>query len=153
MWCFALSQKKLKAILSSSLNHRRLKTVNARLYRMFRTAGSVLESYDIETAACTWEDSVDEYLKKHDRVLQILGSYLSYYLFQYFLRTYETYSFRRQIALGLCHLSMVLLLIMTGDGASSPTDEYIAKTISVYNRRAFFNDGILDEMYRIFGDC
>ena len=30
------------------------------------------------------------------------------------------------------------------------TEESIAATIAAYNRRAYFNDDILDEMYRIY---
>ena len=149
--CFPLSADTLGAILSSSLNHIRLKTVNPKLYRMFRGASDALKCFAKDSAA-PWSERTASFFSEHPQILPILGSYLTYYLFQYFLRTYETYSFRRQIALGLCHLSMVLLLIMTGDGAESCIDGYIAETISVYNRRAYFNDYILDDMYRIFED-
>ncbi len=150
--CFPLSPDVLTAILSSGLDHRRLKTINPGLHRMFNEAKRELRTYNKGKETGTWAECVNEYFEQHPKVLSILGYYLEYYLFQYFMRTFETYSFRRQIALGLCHLSMVLLLIMTGDNASSPTDGYIAETISVYNRRAYFNDNILDEMYRIFED-
>ena len=150
--CFPLSPDVLTAILSSGLDHRRLKTINPGLHRMFNEAKRELRTYNKGKETGTWAECVNEYFELHPKVLSILGYYLEYYLFQYFMRTFETYSFRRQIALGLCHLSMVLLLIMTGDNASSPTDGYIAETISVYNRRAYFNDNILDEMYRIFED-
>ena len=147
--CFPLSTEALSDILSSRLNHRRLKSVNPGLYRMFCKASQALLIYERDKTT-PWSLRVDGFFSEHPRVLSILGAYLTYYLFQYFLRTYETYSFRRQIALGLCHLSMILLLVMTGDGAGTCTDDFIAQIISVYNRRAYFNDQILDDMYRIF---
>ena len=45
---------------------------------------------------------------------------------------------------------MILLLVIAVSGDHPVTDEILEKVISIYNRRAFFNDGIQDEMYRIF---
>ena len=68
----------------------------------------------------------------------------------HFLRTYETYGIRKQIALGIVHVNMIYLLINACCEGESVTDEQIARIIAAYNGRAFFNDHILDEMYKIF---
>ncbi len=89
-------------------------------------------------------------LDANEKLLPLLNSYMSYYLYQYFLGTYETYSFRKVTALGIIHTNMILLLALTyaKDGRIL-TDDDFAYIISIYNRKAFFNETIEDEMYKI----
>ena len=54
--------------------------------------------------------------------------------------------------MGLCHVNMVLLLVISAAEGRAVTEELFAETIAAYNRRAYFNDDIQDEMYRIFED-
>ena len=145
---YPLSPEVLREFLASSLNHIRLKKVYPRLFSMFKSASEYLNMYGAGNAS--WRKHTEDFLKAEPFVAEIMGYYLSYYLWQYYLRSYETYSFRRQTALGLCHMNMVLLLIMSGGGSGKITEESIAATIAAYNRRAYFNDDILDEMYRIY---
>ncbi|MBR6160116.1 MAG: hypothetical protein IKQ40_07410, partial [Lachnospiraceae bacterium] len=97
-----------------------------------------------------WKKTALQAVSEDPLLKKTLGRYLAYYLFQYFLRAYETYSFRRQVALGLCHMNMILLLAVAKEDTDGITEETLADTIAVYNRRAFFNDDIQDQMYRIF---
>ena len=104
----------------------------------------------IEKEGSSIAEKAYAFLDDNPDIREILGSYLAYYIFQYYMRVFETYSFRRQVALGLCHMNMILLLAMSEAGDSGLTDEQLIMIISVYNRRAYFNDDIQDEMYRIF---
>ncbi|HCM91862.1 MAG TPA: hypothetical protein DIS78_04785 [Lachnospiraceae bacterium] len=89
----------------------------------------------------------------YEKLLPLLNSYMSYYLYQYFLGTYETYSFRKVTALGIIHTNMILLLTLTdAEGGRKLADDDFAYIISIYNRKAFFNETIEDEMYRIFSE-
>ncbi|MBR4575207.1 MAG: flagellin lysine-N-methylase [Lachnospiraceae bacterium] len=145
---FPLPEGVFRGFLASPLNHVRLCKVSPALYRMFKRASKMLDLIEkegssiAEKACCFLDDNPD--------IREILGSYLAYYIFQYYMRVFETYSFRRQVALGLCHMNMILLLAMSEAGDSGLTDEQLIMIISVYNRRAYFNDDIQDEMYRIF---
>ena len=47
---------------------------------------------------------------------------------------------------------MVTLLVMANTDPRSAAKEDIAPVISAYNRRAYFADSILNQMYRIFED-
>ncbi len=147
-YSFPISGDVLEAFLASSLNHFRLKVVSPALYDMFKKASKLLER--CQKTGDGYHGIACSFLTANPQLLSVLGKYLSYYLFQYFLRTYETYSFRRQIALGLCHMNMILLLVIAVSGDDPVSDDVLERVISVYNRRAFFNDGIQDEMYRIF---
>ncbi len=145
---FPLPEGVFRGFLASPLNHVRLCKVSPDLYRMFKRASKMLDLIEkegssiAEKACCFLDDNPD--------IREILGSYLAYYIFQYYMRVFETYSFRRQVALGLCHMNMILLLAMSEAGDSGLTDEQLIMIISAYNRRAYFNDDIQDEMYRIF---
>lgn len=141
---FPLGADVLLGILGTSLCHFRLRRVSPKLYRMFSSASSYLK----RIKKADYPKKAAAFLDKNPLVGKTLGNYLAYYLFQYYLRAFETYSFRRQIALGIIHTNMILLLAMTRDG--DVLEEDLAMIISVYNRRAFFNDTIQDEMYRIF---
>ena len=115
---------------------------------MFTKASAFLKSFSQNG----WQDAVKTFLYSEPLAASVLGTYLAYYLYQYYLRAYETYSFRRQTALGLCHVNMVLLLTMSACEGRAVTEDILAGTIAAYNRRAYFNDAIQDEMYRIFED-
>lgn len=148
IYAFPLPPEVLGRFLDSSLNHTRLRRVSPYLFRMFIKANNILGKYGKSRAL--WDKKVNSFLNVHPQVLSLLGSYLSYYLYQYYLRTYETYSFRRQVALGLIHMNMILFLAIAKEEESRISEETMAEVIAVYNRRAYFNDDIQDEMYRIF---
>ncbi|MCR5650202.1 MAG: flagellin lysine-N-methylase [Lachnospiraceae bacterium] len=128
-------------LLSSSLCHIRLKTVDPKLYEMISRAKEYMSRQNADALMKAASDM---------HLIKILGAYLSYYIYQYFLRTYETYSFRRQMALGIIHMNMIFLFAAETAGRETLTDETVAGIISHYNRRAYFNEFILDDMYRIY---
>ena len=154
---FPLAPHILSGFLATSLWHSRLRKVSPKLYRMLADADIALRRYDKHPDA--WFEAAGKECSD-PLIFKTLAAYLGYYLFQYFARTYETYSFRKQVATGLCHLNMILLLTVTSPAkaaAKTPenkaeTADNLAQIISVYNRRAYFNDSITDEMYRVFED-
>ena len=148
---FPLPVSTLRKLMNSSLRHFKLRKSNPELYEMLSTADRLLSKY--QGGGREWQDDVYETLSCNPFLMKTMSAYLSYYLHQYFLRAYETYSFRRQIALGLCHLNMVMLLIMSCIDAAAAGVREISPVIAAYNRRAYFSDNILDEMYRIFEDA
>ncbi len=147
-FAFPLPVSAIKGFISSPLSHPRLRRVDPNLYRMFKTTGAFLAR--IEKSGEDLREKASAFLGKYPFVENILARYLAYYLYQYYLRIYETYSFRRQVGLGICHVNMVLVMIMALGEKEDVTKEMLARTIAAYNRRAFFNDDIQDEMYRIF---
>ena len=147
---FPLSPKIFEGFLTTSLFHQRLRKVSPVLYKMLKKAKKALCRFEKDEAA--WSDTAAAACSSGSPIMEVSGAYLSYYLFQYFLRTYETYSFRKQIALGLCHVNMIFLLTVTAFDKRPATKDDMATVISVYNRRAYFNDIITDEMYRVFED-
>ena len=145
---FPLPAEVFRGFLGSSLNHARLGRVSPSLYRMFKRAEGMITR--IEKSGSNLTEEAYGFLEANPDILTTLGAYLAYYMFQYYMRIFETYSFRRQVALGLCHMNMILLLVMS-EAQEDPVSENMLPTIiSVYNRRAYFNDDIQDEMYRIF---
>ena len=147
---FPLPVHILEEFLSSSLFHIRLRKIDPDLYRLFTKAKKYIARF--RKVPPVWKKTALQAVSEEPLLEKTLGRYLAYYIFQYFLRTYETYSFRRQIALGLCHMNMILLLTMAKEDAAEITEDSLADTIAIYNRRAFFNDDIQDQMYRIFED-
>ncbi len=138
----------LTQLLRSRLYHPRLRVVDPYLYRVFTKASEYLKNFGKKGE--DFREKAKAFLCDNPRTKRILDNYLAYYLYQYYLRIYETYSFRRQVALGICHMNMVLLLVMSEHEGREVSDEGTARIIASYNRRAYFNDWILDEMYRIF---
>lgn len=151
---FPLPLSVIRGFLSSSLYHVRLKRTSPAIHALFGKAQKFLKGFGADDAA--FKKHFSDILTASPLLGQTAGRYLAYYLFQYFMRAYETYSFRRQAGLGICHLNMVLVLLLAVAAdcgrAEEMTAEMIADTMALYNRRAYFNDDIQDQMYRIFED-
>ena len=148
MSMFPLSAGMLRKFLGSSLCHPRLRIKGPLIYSMFTSAKMYLKRKD----EGSWKRAAETFLKENPGLYPVLSSYLSYNLYQYFLRSYETYSFRKQMALAIIHTNMILLLFITLADESDGRKPDHAAIIAAYNRRAYFNDSIQDEMYRIFED-
>ena len=149
MSMFPLPAGMLKEFLGSSLCHPRLRIKGPRIYSMLSSARSYLRTIGDERS---WNAAAGSFLEENRNLYPVLRMYLSYNLHQYFLRTYETYSFRKQVALAVIHTNMILLLFITLADKSDGEKIDPAAIIAAYNRRAYFNDDIQDEMYRIFED-
>lgn len=142
-YSFPLPLSVLGKFVDSALVYFGLKKSGPELYDLLHKAEDVLE--DARRAPVYFTDSVGEICKKNDILLPVLGSYMSYYLYQYFPDVYETYSFRKTTALGIIHMNMIMLLALAADD--------LADVISMYNRKTFYNDTIEDDLYRIFEEC
>lgn len=149
---FPLPPDVLKHLIDSPLFHPRLRWVNPDLYRMLAGARKMIRRF---TKHSKWNEAVADDFRKHKILLPVIQAYLSYHLYQYFMRSFETYSFRRQVAITLIHTNMILVLAMAHvfeNPEKELTGDDLAGIIAAYNRRAFFSDSIQDSMYRIFED-
>ncbi|MBR4759373.1 MAG: flagellin lysine-N-methylase [Lachnospiraceae bacterium] len=173
---FPLSRVTLRKLLDSSLYHPNLAFSNPKLYELIQDAFHYIDSLPKHGIADTkpaneagtskqesvhpvrkidhWVTDAESFLFRHPETMQLYTGYLTYYLHQYFLRIYETYSYRRQVALGIIHLNLLFLLDATYEKKhGSLSLEEFAEILAVYNRRAYFSDKIQDELYRIFEDA
>ncbi len=174
---FPLPVNTLRKLLDSSLYHPNLAYSNPKLYELCQDAFAFLASDSItkpgtKSARSAQETSTEtpqqdqnkvqtdgyqiitaEFLSRHLKTMPLYTGYLAYYLHQYFLRIYETYSYRRQVALGIIHLNLLFLLQVTYEKRhGSLSSEEFSQILAVYNRRAYFSDKIQDELYRLFED-
>ena len=134
-------------LITSSFYHSNLSFSNPTLYELCR-----LYVDDFQTPLSTqegWEKLASAYFLKYPQNASIYASYLAYYLFEYFLRTYENYSFVRSVHTGILHTNMVFLfhVLFSQKNLRLEKDDLV-RIITVYNRRAYFSDSILDDMYK-----
>ncbi|MBR6452898.1 MAG: hypothetical protein IKS87_09340, partial [Lachnospiraceae bacterium] len=95
-----------------------------------------------------WEAASATFLKDHADYIPYYASLFAYYLCQYFLRTFEDYSFRRNIRSGLIYINMKFFFdALFSQEKGGFDDECFAAVLSAYSKRAFFSEEILDEMY------
>lgn len=152
---FPLPLTILKEFVQTAIDNFGQRKTGPKLYALLTDALKMIENYMKEPLS--FADRVGEFLKNNEKLSMILHAYMSYYLYQYFLGAYETYSFRKITALGIIHTNMVLLLMMTAASGSlsvlspagEPGENDFAYIIAIYNRKAFFNETIEDSMYEI----
>ncbi|MCR4683919.1 MAG: flagellin lysine-N-methylase [Lachnospiraceae bacterium] len=145
--CFPYDGRILAKILRTHLYSERLSVANPTLYRLCR-------SY-IETERATKDMAgllkqlFESFLKRYERYVPYYGALYAYYLYQNFLNIYDDYSFRRNLRLGMIHLNVKFLfdVLMEHDTGTFGDAEFV-RSLTVYNRRAYFNETIKDEMYR-----
>ncbi|MBO4902058.1 MAG: flagellin lysine-N-methylase [Lachnospiraceae bacterium] len=96
-----------------------------------------------------WAELADDLLAKYPQYVPYYAGLYAYYLLQHFLKTFDDYSFRRNVRMGLIHLNMKFLFdVLLWEQKGDFDDKDFIKTVAVYNRRAYFNEQIMDEMYR-----
>ena len=141
---FPFGAKRYQKIMKSHLFSERLAVANPGLYDLCKLY------FDIGAGkfAKEWPKFAGDFLIRYERYVPCYASLFSYYLFQHFLRTYEDYSFLRNIRTGLIHVNMKFLFdVLFEHAAGTFTDADFVHNLAVYNRRAYFNGQILDEMY------
>ena len=145
--CFPFSLSLLGRLTESLLYYFGQKKTGTELYSLLIKARSFTAGYRRD------EDGFAERIRHFfaaNPVLQpLLIEYLTYYLYQYFLEAYETYSFRKITALGIIHTNMILFLAVVAEDKRYMTGE-LAHIIAIYNRKAYFNETIQNDLYRIF---
>ncbi len=146
---FPLPPDTLNEFVETAIRHFGQKKTGPALYGLLSDALSITGEHRHDPSG--FADKAEGLCSKNAKLLPILGGYMSYYLYQYFLGIYETYSFRKVTTLGIIHMNMILLLAMTyaHDGRDLTEDD-LAYIISIYNRKAFFNETIEDSMYDLF---
>ncbi len=134
-------------LMGSSFYHENLSFSNATLHGLCRL---FLDDFSRQLSTQKgWEKLANAYFLQYPEHARLYGAYLAYYLFMYFLRTYETYSFVKQVRTGLIHTNMVFLFhVLFSQKKQKPVPADLIRIISVYNRRAYFSDSVLDDMYK-----
>ncbi|MBQ9333306.1 MAG: flagellin lysine-N-methylase [Lachnospiraceae bacterium] len=145
---FPLSAGEVDSLAHTSLYHNRLKKTNPRLYELFQL---YFRKYYRDVASENgWKRACRELTEEYPETVKYLRAYYSYYLYQYWLKTYEDYSFLRNARLGIIHTSMLLLMtVMYVKKHRSLSPEEFAHVCTVYNRRAFFSEDLINDMYRV----
>ena len=145
---FPLKADEIGALMDTSLYHIRLKKKNPGLYKLFSL---YFHKFRPNLASENgWKREYSDFGARYPEIIPGLAAYYSYYLYQYWLRIWEDYSFVRHARIGIIHLSMLLLLCIVYEKEHhSMTPDELAYIIAVYNRRAFFSDELTDSMYRV----
>lgn len=144
---FPMETDIFSAIMGTSFFHRRLERTNPFLFKLCRL---YFDKYqNLMNDASAWSDASSGFIKEHKEAVQYCTAYYAYYLYLYFLKSYEDYSFLKNAALGMIHTNMVFMfsvLLSLEDPASYPSQ--MPAIISMYDRRSCFNDEIMNEMYK-----
>ena len=146
---FPLSSDHIRSLMNTPVYSKRLKKILPDLYRLFKLYfGKYYLKISIPNE---WQKAYSDFMSTYPEAAHILAGYYAYYLYRYFLKCFEDYSFVKHIRVGFIHLSMILvfLVIRASSRGGLSTDDY-ASVISLYDRRAYFNDTIIDRMYETF---
>ena len=136
----------LSDIMSTSFYNIHLKQTNPSLFALCRlylnTFKPIMASND------EWNKMLENFTEKHPDSAHYFAAYMSYYLYLYFLRSYEDYSFIKNATIGIIHLNMLFMFsVLYERKHGSFTADDMSNIIAVYNRRAYFNEEIVNEMY------
>jgi Fe-S-cluster containining protein len=139
-------------VLGSSFYNIFLKKSNPILYRLCSLAKS--KYADIMKSQDKWEAAVRDFTESNKEAAGYLAAYYTYYLYQYYLRSFEDYSFLRNCRIGMVHVNMIFMFMILKwfDVERQLTNDDIALITAVYDRRACFNNEIIDELYKIISD-
>ncbi len=147
--CFPLPYNRLRRLISECLYVHNLRLTNPFLYKECL----LFFKYDkkIRKKAMSFQKLFNDHKEKYPKDLRLFSSYYIYYLCEYYLRSYEDYSFVKNTSLGVIHLNLILLFFILESkekGALSKEDK--ALIISSYNKKAYNNDSILNKMYSVY---
>lgn len=146
---FPFSVSRLNYLMSTVFYHRLLRGKIPTLYKLcslyFRKRKSLFSSDE------EWKRLCESFIERYPLSLIHFKAYFNYYIYQYYLRTHEDYSFNRNVKTGFIHLNMIFMFsVLYENEYHSLTDDELARIIAVYNRRAYFSYSILDAMYKVF---
>lgn len=144
---FPFDTELFKDIMGTSFYHVKLRRTNPFLYSLCRLYFDKYHS--LMSSADAWKDAADDFAAKHKEAVLSGTAYYAYYLYLYYLKSYEDYSFIRNVSMGMIHANMIFMFSVLY--ALNDPDRYpqcLPGIISMYDRRACFNDEIADEMYR-----
>ncbi len=146
---FPFTTGEYKRLFESSFYHQRLKKRNPTLYGLCQL---YFRKYaDVFQAEGKWKSASSSFMKEHEDLAGIFSAYYAYYLYQYYFKCFEDYSFQKNTVTGLVHLNMVyvfsVLKAMEAEDKSLSEADF-SRIIAVYNRRAYFNDRVLEDMYQ-----
>lgn len=145
-WLFPAASNILSDIMSTSFYNIHLKQTNPTLFALCRlykdTFRHIMQSND------EWNKMWRDFMEKHPDSAHLFAAYMSYYLYLYYLRSYEDYSFIKNATIGIIHLNMLFMFsVLYERKHDSFTADDMSNIIAVYNRRAYFNEETVNEMY------
>ena len=144
---FPFTVDEYRRLMESSFYHDRLKRRNPTLYRLCSLYFGKYRSFF--SSEGKWRQKASSFTARHPDLSGILAAYYAYYLYQYYFKCFEDYSFRKNTVTGLIHLNMVFLFSLLWEAEENRLfAEDLSRIIAVYNRRAYFNDRVLEEMYQ-----
>ena len=135
-----------KAVMETSFYHMRLKRTNPLLYRLCRL---YFDKYrTIMNSGSAFAEAANDFIKSSKEAVPMSTAYYAYYIYLYFLKSFEDYSFVRNASMGIIHTNMIFMfsmLLSLDEPGSFPV--MLPDIISAYDRRACFNDEIMHELY------
>lgn len=143
---FPFPAARIEALLGTAFYHFRLRFRSRMLYELCRLyfgkyAGLIKDQ-------AKWNDLFQTFIHRYPQRVRYYADIYGYYLLQYFLEGYEDYSFRRHAGLGIVHVNMLLFFeILYEKEYGEPGKDMRAKILSAYVRRAYYNSGVLEELY------
>lgn len=136
------------AMLTSGFYHLFLKFTSPFLYDLCRTYLKKFHRLTPAKGDARLHSLQEALHHDHPKAEHILRGYLSYYLLEEFLFTYEDYSFLRSISTGIMHTHLLeLFLALHNEKNHRLTEDGIIQIITVYTRRGRHNDIIEKDMY------
>ncbi len=135
-----------RSIMDTSFYHKRLERTNPFLFRLCRLYFDRYKS--IMSSSASWVETFRSFMNDNKEAVHYCTAYYTYYLYLYFLKSFEDYSFLKNASLGMIHTNMIFmfsLLLSLKEPGSYP--QSLPSVISMYDRRACFNDEIMNEMY------
>ncbi|MCR5503664.1 MAG: flagellin lysine-N-methylase [Lachnospiraceae bacterium] len=144
---FPFSSETIRDLMDSSLFHPRLKQTDPSFYKMCML---YFETYKGRMSSNNgWEELYLSFAGRYPELSKAYAGYFIYYLYLYYLKSYEDYSFRKNTLLGIIHLNLVFMLSVLREKKEGHFDAAsLSSVISLYNRRACFNANVLDDMYK-----
>ena len=124
---------------------------NPFLYRLFRIY------FDVKKKRRKDPDGLgrlyESYTGRFPAMAGKYAAYYAFYLYRYYLQSYEDYSFIKNTSLGIVHMNMILMADMLYENRNhSLSEREQAMIISAYDKKACFNDQVKSRMYEIFSE-
>ncbi len=146
---FPFPASRYDALMGTSFYHPRL---SSRIPFLYHLCGLYFYGFKRKMGEQgLWVEWCEEFFSANPEYARIYGAWYAYYLLQFYLKCYEDYSFVRNIRLGIIHLNMIFFFhVLYRRKNAHLSEEECARIMSVYHRRAFFSDDILNAMYEAY---
>lgn len=147
---FVIPHDTTYAMLTSGFYHVFLKFTSPFLYDLCRIYLKKFHRLTPAKGDAKIQTLQEELHHNYPKAESILRGYLTYYLLEEFLISYEDYSFLRRITTGIMHTHLLeLFFALYYDNNHCLADDDIIRIITAYTRRGRHNSTIEKDMYDI----